>query len=418
MGMTITEKIMARAAGKKSVVPEEVVDVKVDRLLINDILGPAVWNYFQYLGAEKVWDPERIIFAIDHRVPPSDVKLADNLKFCRESCKKYDIKGFAEIGRHGVGHQLMVENFTLPGEVAVGTDSHATMYGGVGAFACGITASDAAVIMAEGKIWLQVPSSIKINLHGRLQKGVTAKDLILKMLTLAPLDEFIYKAIEIDGEAAHQLSVDSRLVICNMIAEMGAKNGIIAGDDVIKNYVCGTGQELTLDCSDADARYEKTFAIDTSRIQPLVACPHAVNNVKEVREVRGLPIHQAFLGSCTNGRIEDLQQAAQIIKGRKVHDNVRLLVVPASQKIYTEATRLGLTEIFLEAGAAIMIPSCASCAGSGPGVIGAGERCISTTNRNFQGRMGSKDSEVYLASAYTVAASAITGFIEDPSQFI
>jgi len=414
---TLTEKLIARAAGKSDVAPGEIVNVRVDRLLINDLLGPIVFGQFESLGAEAVWAPDRVMFGIDHRVPPAEVQLANNLKFCRDKCREYGISRFAEIGRHGIGHQLMSEGFVRPGEIAVGTDSHATMYGGLGAFACGITSSDAAVILASGEIWFQVPSSVKINIAGMLGQCVTAKDIMLKMLTLAPLEQFIYKAVEIEGAAIRKLSVSGRLVICNMVAEMGAKNAIIAADERTAEYLKVKPDEIVCDRSDPEARYEKVYALNITNLQPLVACPHQVNNVVEVEKVRGTPIHQAFLGSCTNGRIEDLQQAVEILKGRKVHPNVRLIVVPASQEVLIEATRLGLTEALLESGAAIMTPSCAACAGNGPGVLAAGETCISTTNRNFKGRMGSPDSGVYLASAYTVAASAVAGVIEDPRKF-
>ena len=413
--MTIIEKIIASAAEKDYVAPGDILDVKVDRLLINDLLGPTVFKNFKSLGVEKIVNPDGIIFGIDHRVPPADVKLAENLKFSRTFCHEHALKGYGEIGRHGIGHQLMCEHFTRPGEIAVGTDSHATMYGGMGALACGINSADAAVIMATGTMWLKVPESIKITLCGKLQKGVTAKDISLHMQTLAPVDEFIYKAIEICGDGAEALSVASRLVIANMIAETGAKCGIIAPDDKVEDYL---GEPIWRVASDADANYCAEYNIDVSKMEPLVACPHAMNNVKKVSEVTGTPIDQAFLGSCTNGRIEDLMQAAEILRGRKVHPNVRLLVVPASQEVYKEATRLGLTEVFLDAGAAIMLPCCASCAGNGPGVLASGERCISTTNRNWKGRMGSPESEVYLSSAYVVAAAAVSGMIESPSKYL
>lgn len=415
MGKTIVEKIIAHAAGLKSVSPGEIVNVKVDRLLINDLLGPTVFKNFESLNAKEIVNKDRILFGIDHRVPPADVKLAENLKFSRDFCHRNHLPGYGEIGRHGIGHQLMCEHFTRPGEIAVGTDSHSTMYGGLGALACGINSADAAVIMATGKMWMKVPESVKIVLNGTLKKGVTAKDIVLKMLTLDPVDKFIYKAVEICGDGAKALSVPSRLVIGNMVAEMGAKCGIIAADEKVKEYL---GEEIVKYESDSDANYVKTYEINVDELTPLVACPHMMDNVKEIKKVEGLKIDQAFLGSCTNGRIEDLLQAAEILKGKKVHKNVRLLVVPASQKVYLEATKMGLTEIFIEAGAAIMIPCCASCAGNGPGVMAAGERCISTTNRNWKGRMGSPDSEVFLGSAYAVAAAAIAGEIVSPEKYI
>lgn len=418
MGFTLVEKILVRATGDSSITAGKIVDVPVDRMLVNDFLGPIVFSQFESLGLGQIKQPDRILFGLDHRIPPADVKFADNLKLCRDKCRQYRIERFAEIGRHGIGHQLMVENFVKPGEVALGTDSHATMYGGLGAFACGITSSDAAVIMATDRIWMRVPSTVKINVRGRLPRGVTAKDLALKILTLAPLHTFIYKAIEIGGECIENLSVPGRLVIANMMAEMDAKCGIIAADERTAAYLGLSPDQIASDRPDLDAVYDKVYEIDAGEIVPLVACPHRVNNVKPVSEVEGLPIHQAFLGSCTNGRIEDLEQALEILRGRKVHPTVRLIVVPASQSIMLEATRRGLIEELLVAGAAVMTPSCASCAGAGPGLIGAGERCVSTTNRNFKGRMGSNDSEVFLSSAYVVAASAVTGALTDPCRFL
>lgn len=409
------EKIIAAAAGRDEVSPGDILDVNVDRLLINDLLGPTVFRNFELLHSETIVNPDRILFGIDHRVPPADVKLAENLKFSRDFCHKHKLPGYGEIGRHGIGHQLMCENFTRPGEIAVGTDSHATMYGGLGALACGINSADAAVIMVTGKMWMMVPENVKVTLKGSLSKGVTAKDISLRMQTLAPVDAFIYKAIEIAGDGAEQLSVSSRLVLANMIAETGAKCGIIAPDDKVREYL---NEEVNLVASDPDAVYCDTYEIDVDHMEPLIACPHAMNNVKAVDEVAGTSIQQAFLGSCTNGRIEDLLQAAEILRGRHVHPDVRLIVVPASQEVYKQATKMGLTELFLEAGAAMMIPCCASCAGNGPGVLAAGERCISTTNRNWRGRMGSPDSEVYLASAYTVAAAAVSGVIESPAKYL
>lgn len=326
------------------------------------------------------------------------------------------MEGFREIGRHGVGHQLMCENFTLPEEVAVGTDSHSTMYGGLGALACGINASDAAVIMASGKMWLRVPGSVKVTLTGRLKQPCTAKDISLYMQILDDYENFNYRMIEVVGQGAKALPVDGRLVIANMAAEMEAKGCIFPADEAVDDYL-GRPRQSHLQ-SDNDAVYEKEFSINLSELKPLVACPHSTTNIKTVEAVRGIPIHQAFLGSCTNGRLEDLQEAAKILKGRQVHPDVRLIVVPASQKVLLEATEQGLTELFLKAGAAVMLPSCASCAGNGPGMIGRGERCISTTNRNWRGRMGSPDSEVYLASPYTVAASAVAGCIESPEKYL
>lgn len=418
MGKTLIEKILARSLGRDDLHAGEIINVPIDRMLVNDFLGAIVFKQFESLGAKEVVCPEKILLGIDHRIPPADVKFANNLRICRDKCKKYNIERFAEMGRHGIGHQLMVEDFTLPGEVAVGTDSHATMYGGIGAFACGITSSDAAVAMATGKVWLQIPSTIRINVTGKLAKGVTAKDLALVMMQLAPLNTFTYKAVEIGGSCIEDMSVSGRLVLANMGAELGAKCTIMAADEKTAEYVKKPLSELNMDRPDEDAQYEKVYTIDAAELEPSLACPHAVTNVKPVSDVCGIRIDQAFLGSCTNGRIEDFEQALEILDGRTIHPDVRLIVVPASQKIMIEATRKGYIEKLLVAGATIMTPNCSACAGAGPGVIGAGERCVSTTNRNFKGRMGSPDSEVYLASAYVVAAAALEGQIADPRKYL
>lgn len=416
MGQTIVEKIIARAAGLEKVRVGDIVSVVVDRLMINDLLAPTVFGYFDSLGAKDVARPERILVGVDHRVPPADTKNADNLCRTRQFCRDHKLSGFKEIGRHGIGHQLMCENFTRPYEIAVGTDSHATMYGGVGALACGVNSSDAAVALATGKIWLKVPESARITLHGKLPPHVTAKDIALRMQTLDSTDEFNYKAIEIAGDGAKSLTLDSRLVIANMAVETEAKCCVVSPDESICAYFGIPSSDLLL--SDESSSYAAEYDMDLSILEPLAACPHSVSNVKPVRDIRGIPIQQTFIGSCTNGRIEDFKQAAEILSGRQVHPDVRLIIVPASQSVMLEATRLGLIELFLNAGAAIMVPSCASCAGSGPGVLGHGERCVSTTNRNWRGRMGSLDSEVFLASAYVAAASAVSGCIELPSRYL
>lgn len=415
MGHTIVEKIIAAHAGLAEVHPGDIVDVKVDRLMINDSNGPTVFKNFRELGAKKIVDQERILVAIDHRVPPFEQKQADNINTCRMFCREHEMCGFREIGRHGIGHQMMCEKFVRPGEIAVGTDSHSTMYGGMGALGCGINSADAAVIMATGTMWMMVPESVLVELKGRPKKGVTAKDIALRLQTMATVDHFVYKAIELTGEYAHEMSVSSRLVIANMLCETGAKCGILPPDQVTADYL---GEEVCRLSSDPDAVYSERYVIDLDELEPVLACPHMVSNVKKVTEVEGTKIHQAFLGSCTNGRIEDFLQAAEILRGRKVHPNVRMIVVPGSQSVYLEMTKMGLTELFTECGAAVMSPSCASCGGFGPGVIGDGEVCISTTNRNWLGRMGPKTSSVYLGSAYSVTAAAVAGEIVSPLKYL
>lgn len=417
MGNTITEKILGRACGH-AVRPGEIVDVVVDRLFINDFQGPIVFTQFESLGREEIVRPERVLVGLDHRVPPADVKSANNHVFIRRFCEKYGIEHFTDIGRHGIGHQQMIEHFTRPNEVALGTDSHATMYGGLGALACGITSSDAAMILATGKLWLQVPACIRLDIVGELQPGITAKDLSLAMIRLAPASFFNYKSLEIGGEGIRNLSVSGRLVLANMAAEMNVKCCLIEADEKTLAFAGCTSEEAELLRADPDAVYECRFTLDASKVEPLLAFPHNADQVKPLSEAAGLPVHQVFLGSCTNGRIEDIEQALEILDGRKVHKRVRLLVVPASQSILLEATRRGYVEKLLMAGAAIMTPSCASCAGAGAGLIGDGERALATTNRNFRGRMGSKDSEVFLGSAYAAAAAAVKGEICDPREFL
>jgi len=415
MGKTIIEKIISTHSGKKDVKPGDIVDVSVDRLMINDSNGPTVFKDFYLLGVNEVKNPEGILIAMDHRVPPWDSKHADAINFCRTFAREHKLNGFRDIGRNGIGHQMMCECFVRPGEIAVGTDSHSTMYGGMGALGCGVNSADAAVIMATGTMWMKVPESILITLKGRPKKGVTAKDIALQLQTVAPPEIFIYKAVEIAGEYAHEMSVSSRLVIANMICETGAKCGIIPGDDVAAAYLNEDICHLT---SDPDAVYSEQYEINLDEMEPVLAFPHAVNNVKPISEASGIRIQQAFLGSCTNGRIEDFMQAAEILRGRKVHPEVRLLVVPGSQQVFLEMTRLGLTELFTECGAAVMNSSCASCGGFGPGTIGSGEVCISTTNRNWKGRMGPASSSVYLGSAYAVAAAAVSGEIVSPLVYL
>jgi len=416
MGQTLTEKFIARAAGLQSVSPGEIVGVSVDRLMINDALAPTVFKNFERLGVERIVHPEQILVCLDHKVPPGNAADADAYCRIRAFCKKYGLAGFGEIGRHGIAHQVMCENFTRPGEIAVGTDSHSPMYGGLGALGCGINSSDAAVALATGKIWMCVPEAIRIVFEGELPRGSTAKDASLFMQNLDDEENFIYRNLEIVGPGVRTLSVSGRMTISNMAAEMDVKACIIEPDEKVAEYL---GDAAGCDLRpDPDAVYVKAFTVDLGKIEPLIACPHSVRNVKPVREVRGLPINQVVLGSCTNGRLEDLLQAAELLKGRAVHPDVRLLVIPASQKVYTEATALGITETLLRAGATIITPSCAACGAHGPGKIGAGERCVSTTNRNFKGRIGSTDSEVFLASAYTAAASAIAGHIECPERFL
>ncbi len=420
MAQTITEKILAKASGCE-VKPGDIVNVKVDRLLIMDWLAAIVAKMYEQLDTTKIWDPEGVVLVSDHLAPGHNLKCAEQLKATREFARKHNIRHFFDIGRNGVGHQLMVEKgFVLPGAVAVGTDSHATTYGALGAFSCGVSTSEAAVIMATGNIWFRVPGSVRFNIVGQLSQGISGKDIILKMMGLAHWNgQVLYKAVEVGGSVIGGLPMADRLTICNMIAEMGAKNGIIEPDATTVDYLAAkTKEKYSLVGSDPDANYDDVYTVDVTGMVPQIACPHAIDNVKGVNEVKGTKIQQAYLGSCTNGRIEDLAIASSILKGKKIAPWVRMIVVPASQSIYLEALRQGYIEALIEAGAIFEAPGCGACAGMHTGILAAGEVCISSTNRNFKGRMGSPESDVYLASAASVAAAALEGYIVDPRDYM
>lgn len=415
MGYTLAEKLIS-AHTNGPVHAGDIVSVSVDRLLVNDYVGALVFSRLEEMHCNNIVHPERVFLNIDHNLPSFTVAAADKMVLFREKAAQYSITHTTRIGNHGIGHQLMVENFVQPCELALGTDSHATMYAGVGAFSCGITATDAVSILTTGEIWMRVPETLRIDVKGKLSPGVTAKDLALMLLGVFPASEYIYRAVEIVGECISELSVESRLVIANLMAESGAKCAVFEADE--KSYAyAGVSTKAPL-YSDQDAQFAARASIDASELEPMLACPNSVTNVHPLAEAEGLPVDQVFIGSCTNGRLEDLKQAAEILKGRKVADGVRLLITPASQKIALEAVKCGIMEVLMEAGAMILTSSCASCAGNGPGLIGSGERCFSTTNRNFKGRMGSKNAEVYLGSAYAAAAAAVAGKIVDPRLFL
>ena len=416
--MNICEKILARASGKKEVSPGEIVEAKVDMAMVNEITGPLAIEAFHEIGIEKVWDNQRIVMVLDHQIPADSVKSAELHKIMRKFAKNQEIQHFYDVGFGGVCHQVMVEKgHVRPGELIVGADSHTCTYGALGAFGTGIGSTEMAAVFATGRIWLKVPETIKISVTGTFQKFVTAKDLILNVIGQIGADGALYKAIEFNGSTIESLSISERMTLCNMAVEAGAKTGIINPDEKTILYVRNRTHEpfkpLT---SDFDAEYEKTIEIDVSGLEPQIACPHSVDNVKSASEVEGTPINQAFIGSCTNGRIEDLRLAAEIIKGRKISNGVRFLVTPASQEVYLQALREGLLETFVEAGACVCNPTCGACFGGHMGLLADGETCISSSNRNFIGRMGSPKAKIYLASPATVAASAIKGEITDPRR--
>jgi 3-isopropylmalate/(R)-2-methylmalate dehydratase large subunit len=417
--MNITEKILAHASGKTKVQPGEIVDANVEMVMVHDLTGPLAVEAFKRVGVNHIWNNKKIVIILDHQVPAESVKAAELHKTMRKFAKEQNIRLY-DVGKGGICHQVMPEKgHVLPGALIVGADSHTCTYGAFGAFATGIGSTEAAAVFATGKIWLKVPEAIKINVNGQFQKYVTPKDLVLTIIGKLGVDGAIYKSAEFTGATIRGMSMAGRMTLCNMAVEMGAKNGIIAPDAKTRKFLEGrVAQPLPpFDAlqSDKDATYAKTVEFDASGLEPQVACPSSVDNVKPASELNA-PVDQAFIGSCTNGRIEDLRLAAQILKGKKVKDGVRALVIPASQEVYTQALREGLTEIFTEAGAIVCGSACGPCLGGHIGILASGETCVSTSNRNFIGRMGSTEANVYLASPATVAASAVTGRITDPRK--
>ena len=417
--MNITEKILAKASGKKAVHPGEIVDANVDMVMIHDLTGPLAVEAFKKIGTPKVWDNKKIVVILDHQVPAESVKAAELHKTMRQFAKDQNLQIY-DVGKGGICHQVMPDKgHVVPGAVIVGADSHTCTYGAFGAFATGIGSTEAAAVMATGKIWFKIPEAIKINVTGKFKPNVTPKDLVLATTGKLGVDGAIYKSLEFTGPTIKEMTVSGRMTLCNMAVEMGAKNGIVEPDEATCKYLADKIKKMpnlyTLK-SDADAQYSQTVEIDVSNMEPQVACPSSVDNVKPVSKVGNVKIDQAFIGSCTNGRLEDLQLAAKIMKGKKVADGVRALVIPASQEIYQQADKEGLLQIFTEAGAIVCGSACGPCLGGHIGLLAAGETCISTSNRNFIGRMGSTQANVYLASPATVAASAIAGKIVDPTK--
>ena len=424
MGMTLAEKILARASGRERVRPEEIVVAAVDLALSHEN-ADLVRKSFLEIGVARVWDPERIVIILDHRVPAESERTAATHKAIREFVHAQGIQHFYDVGRGGICHQVLAENgHVLPGMVVVGTDSHTTTHGAFGAFATGIGATEMAGVWTEGCLWFKVPSTLRIEVSGRFPPWVSAKDLILYIIGRLGADGADYRAVEFDGPTVRALSVASRMVLANLSMEMGAKAAFTPVDERLLDYLAArTGRTIPDSedfAPDPDADYERVLRVDASRElqEPQVACPHAVDNVRPLSQVRGVPVHQGVVGSCTNGRLEDLEAAAELLRGRRVHPRTRLLVIPASQQILLEAIRLGYIQTLIEAGAMINPPGCGPCVGVHQGILAAGETCISSTNRNFIGRMGSKDSQVYLASPAVVAASAVAGEIAHPEDIL
>ena len=415
MGKTLSEKILGKKAGKE-VSAGEVVTVAPDYCLSHDN-SAAIIGEFKKLGVARVKAPGKLVIILDHIVPAADEKYAQNHKTVREFVAAQGLPNFFDI-QHGVCHQVLSEaSFALPGKLIVGSDSHTTTYGAFGAFAAGIGRTEAASIWATDEIWLRVPETLRVEFSGRLPAGVYAKDVILKVIGDHGADRANYEAIEFSGPAAGDFSLASRMVMANMAAEMGAKNGYFEPDEKTLEWVKARARaDYEVVRSDPGAKYETVLKYDLAALEPQIACPHTVDNVKPVREVEGKPFHQALIGTCTNGRLEDLEVAARILKGKKVHPRVRALVLPASREVYVEAMRKGLLETLSEAGCVILNPGCGPCLGAHEGLLAAGEVVVSTSNRNFRGRMGNRDSEIYLASPATAAASSLEGQITDPRK--
>ncbi len=418
--MNICEKILAASSETEHAKPGDIIEAKVDVAMINEITGPLAIQTFKKIGLNRVWDNQRIVLVLDHQVPADSVRSAELHKIMRAFAEEQNIPFLYDVGDGGICHQVMVEKgHVVPGALIVGADSHTCTYGALGAFATGIGSTEMAAVFATGKIWLKVPSTIKINVTGRFRDFVTPKDLILDVIGKVGADGAIYKAVEFSGPAIREMSVSGRLTLCNMAVEMGAKTGIIEPDEKTIRYVKErTDKPFRIFSSDPDAKYERILDFNVDHLEPMVACPHSVDNVKPVKSVENVEIDQAFLGSCTNGRLEDLELAARIMRGRHVKKGVRMLVTPASLEVYLQALRNGILEVFIESGAMVCNPTCGACFGGHMGLLASGEVCVSSSNRNFIGRMGSPEAEIYLASPATVAASAVTGKITDPRRFL
>ena len=416
--MNIIEKILANTSDKQWVSPGEIVEANIDIAMTHDLTGPLAIKSFREIGGKKVWDSNKIVIILDHLVPASSVISAGLHRTVRNFAEEQHIKNFYDVGRGGVCHQVMPEKgHVRPGELIVGSDSHTCTYGAFGAFATGIGSTEMAAVFATGKLWFRVPEVIKVEVSGKFQKFVTAKDLTLNIIGKIGADGAIYKGLEFSGSTIMDMTIDSRMVLSNMAVEMGAKAGMIEPDQKTVDYVkARTDKPFTPVKSDTDATYERVVDVDVSDLEPQVAVPHSVDNVKPISEVKDVKIDQAFIGSCTNGRLEDLRAAAQMLANKKIAHGVRLIVIPASQEIYLNAINEGRIKLFMDAGATVGNPNCGPCLGGHMGILAEGEVCISTSNRNFIGRMGSSKSFVYLASPATVAASAITGKITDPTK--
>ncbi len=420
MGMTMTQKILAAHAGLDEVTAGQLIEAKLDLCLGNDITAPVAINEFERCGACRVFDKDRVALVMDHFTPNKDIKAAEQVKRTREFAAKQDVTHFYDVGRMGIEHALLPEQGLVgPGDCVIGADSHTCTYGALGAFSTGVGSTDLAAGMATGTAWFKVPAAIKVELTGRLPRYVSGKDVILHLIGKIGVDGALYRSLEFTGEGIAALSMDDRLCIANMAIEAGAKNGIFPVDGVTMAYIQDRFQrEPRVFEADPDASYEDTVVIDLSTLRPTVSFPHLPENTKTVDECGMVKIDQVVIGSCTNGRMEDMRAAAEMLRGRKVAAGVRCIVIPATQQIWLDSLHEGLFDIFVEAGAVVSTPTCGPCLGGHMGILAAGERAVSTTNRNFVGRMGHVDSEVYLASPYVAAASAVTGYITDPAKLM
>lgn len=418
MGMTITEKILADHCGKKEVSPGELIMAKVDLVLANDVTAPIAIKEFEKTGVKEVFDKSKIALIPDHFTPNKDINSAEQVKLVREFAKKYGIVNYFEIGEMGIEHALLPEKgLVVPGDLVIGADSHTCTYGALGAFATGVGSTDVAACFLTGQAWFKVPESIKFIIYGKRKNFVYGKDIILYIIGKIGVDGALYKAMEFEGEGISELSMDSRFSITNMAIEAGGKSGIIAPDDKTIEYVKSRAKkEWKVYHSDKDAKYSEIYEINLADIEPQVAFPHLPENTKPVSQAVDVKIDQVVIGSCTNGRMEDMRIAAKILKGKKVAPYVRLIIIPATQEIYKNCVKEGLIDIFVDAGAAVSTPTCGPCLGGHMGILAKGERAIATTNRNFVGRMGHPESEVYLSNPAVAAASAVLGRIGSPEE--
>lgn len=417
MSMTMAEKIMAKASENREAKAGEIVMANIDVAMTHDLTGPLSVESFRKIGLKNVWDPDKIVVLFDHQVPADSLDAAANHIMLREFVEDQGINNFYDV-REGVCHQVLPEKgHIVPGEVVVGTDSHTCTHGALGAFSTGIGSTDMAMVFATGKLWFKIPETIKFDIQGSLKDYVYAKDVVLHIIGEIGADGATYKACEFAGETTREMSVSERMVLCNMAIEMGGKTGLVEPDEKTVNYLKNrTTKEYEILKTDIDAESLETLEIDVNDLEPQIACPHNVDNVKPISEVGGISIDQVFLGSCTNGRLEDLRTAAEIVKGHQVSDKVRMLVIPASREVYLQAMDEGLLKIFAESGALVCNPCCGPCLGGHIGLVGPGEVSLSTSNRNFQGRQGSPEAEVYLSSAAVAASSALKGSITDPRE--